>query len=958
MAELCDICGIRPATIRVRVTRNGETEELDVCEVDYRRLAAQQRGASPMESLFGGRGGSLFEEFFGSDPFGDGRLGRPGATRGATARNAGAADNEPGAGTRRSATRRAGDVEDRLSEHAKDLLQAAARRAVEFGRREVDTEHLMMALLDSDVVRTVLQQFGVQPDEMRQHLETEAPRGDARDEEGGEIGVTPRIKAALGRAFAVSHELGHSYVGPEHLLIGLAEEAEGIAGDVLRKLGLSPQALRQQVIKVVGRGAEEGQVDRPTNTPNLDKYSRDLTGLAHEGKLDPVIGRNSEIETTIEILARRRKNNPVLIGEPGVGKTAIVEGLAQRVLAGDVPEALRDKRLVELSVNSLVAGAKYRGEFEERAQAVLKEVAEHKDELILFIDELHTIVGAGSGGGEGGLDVANVFKPALSRGELHLIGATTLNEYQKHIEKDAALERRFQPVLVPEPTVAQAIMILRGLRDTLEAHHKAAITDEAIVAAVELSERYITGRFLPDKAIDLIDQAAARVKISSSSRPVEVQDLESETRTLKRELDYAVSRKQTARADDLRAQSEAKSKELQTAQDAWRRTLGTGAAEVRVEHVAQIVSKLTGVPVAELTTEERQRLTKLEEALHRRVVGQDEAVKSVADAVRLARAGLREGRGPIATFLFLGPTGVGKTELAKALAENVFGSEDAMVRLDMSEYMERHTVARLIGAPPGYVGYEEGGQLTERVRRRPFSVILLDEIEKAHPDVHNVLLQVFDDGRLTDGKGRVVDFTNTIIIATSNIGADVISRRLRQETGDAADPTKNREELMETLRARFRPEFLNRLDEIIVFHSLTREQIRQIVDMHLERVRRTAHAQGVELDIDDSLVSYLAEEGFRPEFGARELKRLIRSKLETELARAMLGDEIREGARVRARWDSARQKTVFERVIGSSDSAASRPRKRSAKPNGGTPEGPAAPPPPAAPEPAMPQPGA
>jgi ATP-dependent Clp protease ATP-binding subunit ClpC len=932
MAELCDICGVRPASVRVRVTRDGESEVLNVCEVDYRRLAARQRGASPMESLFGGRG-SLFEEMFGNDPFADRGFGRGAADLAGTGREipvSRSGSNGSGSSSvagRSTAGRRAGDVEDRLSEHAKDLLQTAARRAQELGRREVDTEHLMMALLESDVVRTVLQQFGVQPDEFRQHLDREAPRGDADEEEGGEIGVTPRVKNALGRAFAASHELGHSYVGPEHFLIGLAEEGEGIAGDILRQLGLTAPALRQQVIKVVGRGAEEGAVDRPTNTPNLDKYARDLTALARDGKLDPVIGRNGEIETTIEVLARRRKNNPVLIGEPGVGKTAIVEGLAQRILAGDVPEALRDKRLVELSVNSMVAGSKYRGEFEERAQAVLKEVAEHKDELILFIDELHTIVGAGSGGGEGGLDIANVFKPALSRGELNLIGATTLNEYQKHIEKDAALERRFQPVLVSEPTAAQAIMILRGLRDTLEAHHKAVITDEAIVAAVELSERYITGRFLPDKAIDLIDQAAARVKISSSARPVEVQDLESEARTLKRELDYATSRKQTDKANDLRAQHEAKIKQLQEAQDRWRRNLGTGAAEVRVEHVAQIVSKLTGVPVSELTTEERQRLTELEKTLHRRVVGQDEAVEAVSDAVRLARAGLREGRGPIANFMFLGPTGVGKTELAKALAENIFGSEDSMIRVDMSEYMERHTVARLIGAPPGYVGYEEGGQLTERVRRRPFSVILLDEIEKAHPDVHNVLLQVFDDGRLTDGKGRVIDFTNTIIIATSNVGADVISRRLRQETGDAADPTKNREELMETLRLHFRPEFLNRLDEIIIFHSLTREEIRQIVDLHLERVRRTALGQGVELEIDSSLVEYFAREGYRPEYGARELRRLIRSTLETELAREMLADVIHDGDRVTARWDQAQHRLVLEPRRQEQAPGEGRPRK-------------------------------
>ncbi|PPQ17502.1 ATP-dependent Clp protease ATP-binding subunit ClpC [Bradyrhizobium shewense] len=901
MAKLCDICGVRPASVRARVTTgDGQSQTLDLCEIDYRRLARQQRPSSRLESLFGGRG-SLLDDFFGDDFFG----GTPFGDR------AGPTGQSIPIGSSRG--RRTGDAEERLSEHAKELLQVAARRAVDFGRREVDTEHLLLALSESDVVRTVLGQFNISVDELRRQVEQDAPRGDTKPDESAEIGVTPRLKSVLGHAFNASHDLGHSYVGPEHFLIGLAEEEEGIAGEVLRRYGLTPQAIRQQIVKVVGRGAETGQVETPTNTPTLDKYSRDLTKLAREGKLDPVIGRAHEIETTIEVLARRKKNNPVLIGEPGVGKTAIVEGLAQRIVAGEVPETLRDKRLVELSINSLVAGSKYRGEFEERVQQVLKEVTERQDQQILFIDEIHTIVGAGQGGGEGGLDVANVFKPALARGELNLIGATTLNEYQKHVEKDAALERRFQPIFVPEPSVAQTIMILRGLRDTLEAHHKVTITDEAIIAAAELSDRYVTGRFLPDKAIDLIDQSAARVKISATARPVDVQELEAETRQLKREQDYATSRKQFDRAAEIQRQHEAKSNELQQANERWRRSRGSGTAEVRSEHIAQVVSKLTGIPVSELTTEERERLVKLEERLHQRVIGQDEAVKAVSDAVRLARAGLREGRRPIATFLFLGPTGVGKTELAKALAEAVYGDEDAIVRLDMSEYMERHTVARLIGAPPGYVGYEEGGQLTERVRRRPYSVVLLDEIEKAHPDVYNALLQVFDDGRLTDGKGRVVDFTNTIIIATSNLGAEIIQRQLRMGERDADDQAKLRRELMDILRGHFRPEFLNRIDEIIVFHALDREQIRSIVDLQLERVKRTAHGQGVTLEIDDSLIEHVAAAGFRPEYGARELRRLIRSELETELARALLANDVHEGDMVLARWDGIRQAVVLER---------------------------------------------
>jgi ATP-dependent Clp protease ATP-binding subunit ClpC len=509
-----------------------------------------------------------------------------------------------------------------------------------------------------------------------------------------------------------------------------------VAADLLRKYGLTSQALRQQVTKVVGKGPEEDRIDTPSNTPDLDEFSRGLTQMARDGKLDPVIGRTREIETTIEMLVRRKKNNPVLIGEPGVGKTAIIEGLAQRFVADDVPEALRDKRLVELNINSLVAGSK-----------IFKEITEQKGELVLFIDEVHTIVGAGQGGGKGGLDIANIFKPALARGDLNLIGATTLNEYQKYIEKDAALERHFQPVYVYEPTVAQTMMILRGLRDTLESYHKVTITDEAIAAAAELSDRYVTGRFMPDKAIDLIDQAAARVKIRATARPIDVQELEVEVKQIKREQDYAAARKQFDRAAGLKTELEDRQTNLDTLLDVWKRDRASASAEVRADHVAQIVSKLTGVPVTELTSEEHEKLLTIENRLHERVIGQDEAIHSVADAVRLARARLREGTSPTATFLFLGPTGVGKTELAKALASTVYGDEDAMIRIDISEYGERHAVARLVGAPPGYVGYDEGGQLTEKVRRRPYSVVLLDEIEKAHPDVYKILLQVFDDRR-------------------------------------------------------------------------------------------------------------------------------------------------------------------------------------------------------------------
>ncbi len=890
-ATICDICGIRPATRRVEVVQNGERRTLAVCDVDYRRLVRQQRQASPFESLFRGTG---FEDFFGEDPF--------------------SAFARPERSDRRRAQERASvDITAAFSEQTHDLLQRAAQRAVAFGKREVDTEHLLDALMESDVVEAILKQVKVSPDEVRNQIQSDAERGDLtpdRDEQI-EISVSPRVKSALEHAFNASRELGHSYVGPEHLLIGLAEEQDGLAGDLLRKYGLTPHALRQQVVKVVGKGAEEGRVPSQTTTPQLDKYSRDLTAMAREGKLDPVIGRWQEIETTIEILARRKKNNPVLIGEPGVGKTAIVEGLAQAITNGEVPEVLRDKRLVELNVNSLVAGSTYRGEFEERIKQVLDEIVAHQDEVIIFIDELHTIMGAGQGG-EGGLDAANVFKPALARGELNLIGATTLNEYQRHIEKDAALERRFQPVFVDEPTVDQTIMILRGLRDRLEAHHKVSITDEALVAAAELADRYVTNRFLPDKAIDLIDQAAARVRIGTTSRPAALQELEAEIKQLRREEDYASSRKQFDKAQELSTRISDKDAQLTDQTEQWRKRVGSGSVEVRAEHVAEILSNLTGIPVADLTTEERQKLMHMEDLLHRRVVGQNEAIEAVSAAIRLARSGLKEGSRPIAVCLFLGPTGVGKTELAKALAETVFGDEDALIRLDMSEYMERHAVARLIGAPPGYVGYEEGGQLTERVRRRPYSVILLDEIEKAHPDVHNILLQVFDDGRLTDGKGRVVDFTNSVLIATSNVGAEIIQQELSAPEGAAKSYDELKSELMDILRLHFRPEFLNRIDDIIVFRALDRDQIRQIVELQLERVRRTASGQGVTLEFDPSVIDYLAEIGFQPEFGARELRRQIRTLIETKLASELLGGRVHEGDRIVVRHDDETDRIEFD----------------------------------------------
>ncbi len=863
MDTTCDICKIRPATHRVAVSQNGQTAELNVCDGDYARLKQQSASSSPFESLFSGH-----------DPFA-------------------ALEEAFGQPQRQQAV----GVETLLSDITKQIIQQAGEVAHKFGRSEVDTEHLLYALADNDVIAEILKQYKLTPRDLKGYIDANAPK-DKPTNVQAEMGVSPRVKSVLSSAYQISRELGHGYIGPEHLLIALAAEEDGMASEVLRKYGLTPESLRAKTTKVVGKGAEGGTVKTQSNTPELDKYSRDLSNLAQSGKLDPVIGRSDEIQTTIEILSRRTKNNPVLIGEPGVGKTAIVEGLAQRIEAKEVPEVLEGKRVVELSLMSVIAGAKYKGEFEERIKAVIDEIVEHKDELIVFVDEIHTMVGAGGGGSEGGMDVANIMKPALARGELHLIGATTLNEYQKYIEKDSALERRFQPVMVPEPTTDQAIEIIRGLRDSYEAHHKVKIDDSAVVAAVDLSDRYITTRFLPDKAIDLIDQAAARVRIASDTRTAEIARLEADVARLKREEESATNHKKAAEAKKLKKEIDELTQQKDELIEAWKREKGVSTSVVTGKDVAQIVSTLTGVPVSELTEEEKQKLLRLEDKLHQRVVGQDEAITAVSDAVRLSRAGLTQGSRPIANFLFLGPTGVGKTELAKALAWSVFGDEAAMIRIDMSEYMERHAVSRLVGAPPGYVGYDEGGQLTEAVRRRPYSVILLDEIEKAHPDVYNILLQVFDDGRLTDGKGRVVDFTNTLIIVTSNLGSHAIIENDKTATKDKKDKTALKSELMEILRGHFRPEFINRIDDIIIFDSLGKEQIKNIVRFQLEKVSQMLAGQDVTITFSDAVVDNLAERGYQPEFGARELRRLIKTDIENLLARKLLAGDIAEGSKI------------------------------------------------------------
>lgn len=889
--NLCDVCKRRPAEIVVTLIRNGRREVQHLCRYDYAALRQRQQGLSPFSSLFGGMGVG--------DPFDDDVLGASGLEELASKLGFPIPRHREGM-----------SLDQLLTQEAKEYIEKAGQYAVERGVEEVDTEHLLFVLLKHPVVDNILKAAKVDVDLLARTIEGEAPKGSSK-REAREIRVSPRVKFALEEAVGQARELGHDYVGPEHLLLGLAREEEGLAGLVLRRLGTNAEQLRQKTIKIVGKGAGEGRAGKKSPTPTLDQYSRNLTELARQGKLDPVIGRAEEIETTIEILSRRTKNNPVLIGEPGVGKTAIVEGLAQRIVAGEVPEALEGRRVVELNLNALVAGSKYRGEFEERAKKILDEIRDQSDELIVFIDELHTIMGAGSA--EGGLDIANTFKPALARGELHLIGATTLNEYQKHIEKDAALERRFQPVFVAEPTVEQTIEILRGLRDRYEAHHKVQITDEAIVAAAELSDRYITNRFLPDKAIDLVDQAAARVRILASTESKELADLEEETQNLKKELAAAQAHKDFTLANKLERKLEKLEARRKALEAEWKKVRSTTTPQVTREHIAQVVSRITGIPVAELTQEEREKLLKMEERIHERVVGQEEAVTAVANAIRRSRAGIARANRPIATFLFLGPTGVGKTELAKTIARVVFGDESAMVRLDMSEYMERFAVSRLVGAPPGYVGYEEGGQLTEPVRRRPYTVLLLDEIEKAHPDVFNILLQVFDEGRLTDAKGRTIDFTNTIIIATSNIGSAMILDNQRKPEAERLSYKELRDKLLQELRLTFRPEFLNRIDEIIVFHGLTKEQTRSIAELRLAEVARLAHGQGVVVRFDDSLIDHLVEKGYSPEFGARELNRAIQNEVENALARWMLAGDVAHGDEVLLCYD-AKKGVLFEKV--------------------------------------------
>jgi ATP-dependent Clp protease ATP-binding subunit ClpC len=860
---MCDVCGVRPAVVTVRRMVPGQSPRIEnLCEVH----AAEARGG---RSSFGRSplgGGSLFDEFFGG--FFDEEPSVPRA-RGRVPPSARQAEQI--------------DITRFFSDSMQELVQRAARKAVEWGSLDLTGEHLLWAALQDGVMRRVLEGAGADADQIGAQLEDEA-------EKGGRTEVSPSLapdaKRALLAAYEESRALGASYIGPEHVLLALASDEESDAGRLLERFGVSHTGLRGAVLRGVDTASGETR-EPPSPTPTLDEYSRDLTRMAKEGKLDPVIGRAGEVETTIEILSRRTKNNPVLIGDPGVGKTAIVEGLAQRIVNDEVPETLSGKRVLALDLSGLVAGTQYRGQFEERLKKVIDEVSEASEEQIIFIDELHTVVGAGAA--EGSMDASNMLKPALARGELRLVGATTIDEYRKNIEKDAALERRFQPVLVGEPSVDDTIDILRGLKDRYEAHHRVKITEEAIVAAAELSDRYVTDRFLPDKAIDLMDQAAARVRLRSKTKPEDTRELEDEIGRLTREKDQAVAGEDFGKAQELKDRI----REFQDRLGAVK-TGRQPVAEVTAEDIAEVVSRATGIPVSQLTEEERERLMRLEEQLHERVVGQDEAVTAVAEAIRRSRAGLSDPNRPIGSFLFLGPTGVGKTELARALAEALFGEEAAMVRTDMSEFQERHTVSRLVGAPPGYVGYEEAGQLTESVRRRPYSVLLLDEIEKAHPDVFNILLQILDDGRLTDSQGRTVDFKHTVIIMTSNLGAERIQAHARRN--ESFEELK--EDMDRILRNTLRPEFVNRIDEVIVFRALNRTQIADIARLLLDRTARRLGAQGIEVEFTQEAVDLVAEEGFDPEFGARPLRRTIQRRVDNELARMILSGSLNPGDRV------------------------------------------------------------
>ena len=791
---------------------------------------------------------------------------------------------------------------EKFSERARRVLTLAQEEAEHFNHSYIGTEHILLGLVreEEGVAAKVLVNLSANLTKLRSAVEFTMARGDKPS--GGEIGLTPRAKRVIELAIDEARQLGHNYIGTEHLLLGLLREGGGVAAQILDSFGITQERVRTETSRVLSQGATRPRLSRTSSrTPTLDQVGVDLTAAARAGKLDPVIGRQKEIERVIQILSRRTKNNPALIGEPGVGKTAIVEGLAHRIISSDVPETLEERRLIMLDMGTLVAGTKYRGEFEERLKKIIDEV-KSAGNCILFVDEFHTMVGAGAA--EGAVDAANILKPSLARGELQCIGATTLDDYRKYVERDAALERRFQPVLVAEPSVDETLAILRGVKERYEEHHKLKISDDALKSAATLAARYIPDRFLPDKAIDLVDEAASRVRIRRRSIPVALKEAKQAVESHRRDKDTALAAQQYEYAAQQRERELEMQEKVKKIEEEWQAQLED--IEVTAEDIAEVVGMWTGIPVVQLAADEATRLLQMEEVIHRRIVGQDEAIVSIAKAVRRARAGLKDPRHPIGNFIFLGPTGVGKTELVRALAEFMFGSEDSLIRLDMSEFMERHTVARLVGAPPGYVGYDEGGQLTEAVRRKSYCVILFDEIEKAHPDVFNILLQIFDDGHLTDARGRRVDFRNSIIVMTSNIGAEVIRKGSTIGFAVHTDEAKNRKEsyermkekLLGELKKTFRPEFLNRIDGVVVFHALTKEHIRKIVDLMLSTVTRQLAEKEIKLEVTEAAKDFFGEKGYDEVFGARPLRRVIQDMVENKLSEAILRNEFKVFVRV------------------------------------------------------------
>lgn len=793
----------------------------------------------------------------------------------------------------------------KFTEKAEKAIAFSQESAMQLGHNYVGTEHLLLGLVKegTGVASRVLQSQGVTEEKVMKEIEELIGRGEETGEQP--LGFTPRTKRVLELSFREARRMGHNYIGTEHLLLGIMKEGESVAVRILIDLGLEVQKLMNEIAKTLSEEAP-GSTGEPkshgnySNTPTLNQFGRDLTDMAREDKFDPVIGRDKEIERVIQILSRRTKNNPCLIGEPGVGKTAIAEGLAQKIVEGNIPEILKDKRVVTLDLSSMVAGAKYRGEFEERLKKALDEIRKAGN-VILFIDEMHTLIGAGAA--EGAIDASNILKPSLARGEIQIIGATTLDEYRKHVEKDAALERRFQPITIGEPSVEEAIEILKGVRDKYEAHHRVKITDEALAAAAKLSDRYITDRFLPDKAIDLIDEAASKVRLKSFTAPPDLKKLEEQVEKLRKEKEDAIRSQEFEKAAGIRDEEQKLKNELDKAKDDWYQKNQTRTDTVTEEHIGEVVASWTGVPVRKLAEEETERLKNMEGILHMRVIGQEEAVKAVSKAIRRGRVGLKDPKRPVGSFIFLGPTGVGKTELCKALAEALFGDENSMIRIDMSEYMEKHSVSRLVGSPPGYVGYDEGGQLTEKVRRKPYSVILFDEVEKAHPDVFNILLQILEDGRLTDSQGRTVDFRNTVIIMTSNVGARLITEPKRMGFASTSeDKAKNYEDMksnvMGELKRTFKPEFLNRVDEIIVFHPLNEEHLKKIVALMVENLAKRLRQNAISLEVSDGALEYLAKKGFDQTYGARPLRRSIQSMVEDKLAEEMLEGNVKSGDNV------------------------------------------------------------